>query len=372
MNVMKRSVIRKAVDSVAIVGTVGLPACYGGFESLVENLVKYQKDMGVSLKLVVYCSSKHYTERPSRYRDAELVYIPLKANGAQSIPYDIWSLMSAAWRRNDYVLLLGVSGALFLPVMRALTRTTVITNIDGIEWRREKWKGLAKAVLRASEWAAVRFSHRVIADNQAIADYLTETYGSPCEVIAYGGDHSLNAEPDPAAVVGLPASYALALCRIEPENNVAMILEAFSGLDMPLVFVGNWEKSEYGRNLKARYAGHPTITILDPIYEPRGLRAIRDRASIYIHGHSAGGTNPSLVEMMHFGIPVLAHGCTFNRYSTEGKARYFMSASELAELLRILTPADGDQIGSNMREIAQRKYTWNQIGKAYFELLERA
>src|SRR5690606_3171210 len=128
----------------------------------------------------------------------------------------------------------------------------------------------------------------------------------------------------------------------------------------------------YGRDLKARYGESPNLYLLDPIYEPAVLYAVRARASVYLHGHSAGGTNPSLVEMMHFGIPVLANGCAFNRHSTEGKARYFQSAVELADLVRSLDPADTAQIGSNMREIAQRKYTWDQIGKAYFALLDRA
>lgn len=357
---------------IAIIGTVGVPGNYGGFESLAENLVNYNTAAADGPALSVYCSANAFPDRPKHHGSAQLRYIPLDANGPQSILYDALSLFDAVRRGENRLLLLGVSGALVLPLVRLVSRARIITNIDGIEWKREKWKGLAKAILRASEWAAVRFSHQVIADNQAIADYVSGTYDRACEVISYGGDHAIATEPDSAATVGLPSSYALALCRIEPENNVAMILEAFSGLDMPLVFVGNWKKSEYGRKLEARYAGHPTITIHDPVYEPRRLRAIRERASIYIHGHSAGGTNPSLVEMMHFGIPVLAHGCTFNRYSTEGRARYFESAHELAELLRKLIPADAAQIGFDMREIAQRKYTWDQIGKAYFDLLDRS
>ena len=358
--------------SIAILGTVGVPANYGGFETLAENLVDYHSNASDRYALSVYCSAKAFNDQPERHGTAQLRYIRFDANGAQSITYDALSLFDAVRRGDDRLLLLGVSGALVLPLVRLMSRARIITNIDGIEWKREKWKGLAKTVLRASEWAAVRFSHQVVADNQAIADYVEQTYDKACEVIAYGGDHALASEPDPAAVVGLPPRYALALCRIEPENNVAMVLEAFSVIDMPLVFVGNWEKSDYGRKLKSRYAGHPTITIHDPVYEPRSLRAIRDRASIYVHGHSAGGTNPSLVEMMYFGVPVLAHGCAFNRHSTENKARYFESAAELAEQLRNLDTEDADRIGADMFEIAQRKYTWDQIGKAYFGLLDRA
>ena len=354
----------------SILGTVGVPACYGGFETLAEKLVLYHSENDLNINLSVYCSAKSYPGRPEHFQTAKLRYIDLDANGPQSILYDMTSLVSAVYHRANYIILLGVSGALALPFVRLFSHAHVITNIDGIEWKREKWRGPARLVLKWSERAAVRWSHVVIADNAAIADHVKNTYGIDCKVIAYGGDHAVKAAPVEDPRIVLPEEFALALCRIEPENNVAMILEAFAGLDTPLVFVGNWDKSDYGRDLKARYKDHPTITIHNPVYDPRDLRAIRDRASMYVHGHSAGGTNPSLVEMMHFDIPVLAHGCSFNHHTTEGKARYFTSADELAEGVRSLSPQTAAQIGADMGEIARRRYTWNQIGRAYFALLE--
>jgi glycosyltransferase involved in cell wall biosynthesis len=267
-------------------------------------------------------------------------------------------------------LLLGVSGALALPLVRLFSKAYIVTNIDGIEWKREKWNGVARLYLRASEWAAVRFSHAVIADNQAIADHVRDLYGGDCHVIAYGGDHALSHAGEGEAPAGLPDNYALALCRIEPENHVHTILKAWAQLDKSLVFVGNWANSAYGRELKARYADEANLHLLDPVYEPGALYALRARASIYVHGHSAGGTNPSLVEMLHFGIPVLAHGCVFNRHSTEGKARYFESPTDLIREVRALKPEYAAAIGADMLEIAQRCYTWDRIGEAYFALLE--
>lgn len=357
---------------VALLGTVGVPGRYGGFETLAENLVHYHSRSAHPAPLTVWCSGKDNAEHPERFESADLRYVGFRANGVQSIPYDAVSLWQAVRSGHDCILLLGVSGALVLPLIRLISRARIITNIDGIEWKREKWKALARLVLRTSEWAAVRFSHEVIADNQAIADHVRDTYGSGCHVIAYGGDHALHHIGEAEAPEEIPDSYALALCRIEPENNVRVILEALDGLDIPLVFVGNWDNSDYGRELKARYSESPNIFLLDPIYDPDALYAVRARASVYLHGHSAGGTNPSLVEMMHFGIPILAHGCAFNQRSTEGKARYFQSADGLAEQLRNLDTQDADRIAADMREIAQRKYTWGQIGKAYFELLDRA
>lgn len=354
----------------AILGTVGVPANYGGFETLAENLVGYHEETGNALEMTVYCSSKGSSSQPARYRSAELQYVGLDANGVQSIPYDIVGLLDAVRKGHNKLLLLGVSGALILPLLKLFTRARIITNVDGIEWKREKWKGLAKHYLRLAEWIAVKASDEIIADNQAIADYLREAYGCEAHVIPYGGDHAVEADPDPRATADLPEGYALGLCRIEPENNIAMILEAFDGLGMPLVVVGNWDKSRYGRELKHKYAGHPTITIHDPVYDPRGLRAIRDGASLYLHGHSAGGTNPALVEMMHFAVPIAAHGCAFNRYTTEDRALYFNSAEELRRLVSQMSAAEAKAIGQAMCEIASRRYTWATIGRAYFELLE--
>jgi glycosyltransferase involved in cell wall biosynthesis len=356
---------------IALLGTVGVPGRYGGFETLAENLVHYHTRSSRRSALTVWCSGKDNAEHPARFESAELRYVGLRANGVQSIPYDAVSLWQAIHSSHDRIVLLGVSGAMALPLVRLFSRTRIVTNIDGIEWKREKWKGLARAFLRASEWAAVRFSHEVIADNQGIADHVRLTYNADCHVIAYGGDHALAHANQGISPKGLPERYALSLCRIEPENNIHTILEAWAQLDKPLVFVGNWANSPYGRDLKARYAGLSNIYLLDPIYDPGTLYAVRAGASIYVHGHSAGGTNPALVEMMHFGVAVLAHGCVFNRYTTEEKACYFETPDDLARRARNLLPDEAAAIGADMLEIAQRRYKWNQVGQAYFALLER-
>jgi len=350
---------------VAIVGTVGVPANYGGFETLVENLVRYHDAGDLPYDLTVYCSSKSYSEKKQSYLSAQLTYIPLNANGAQSIVYDWISLLLAMWRA-DVILLLGVSGATMLPLVRLLSSAKVITNIDGIEWRREKWKGLAKWFLKFSEKVAVHFSHEVIADNGAIAEYVKETYAVDAHVIAYGGDHAVGVESAPIDEFGLPERYAFSVCRIEPENNVHMIVEAFSSQhDMPLVMVGNWKSSEYGERLQEKYAHVSHIYLLDPIYDLGKLYTLRSDAEFYLHGHSAGGTNPSLVEAMHFGKPILAYDCNFNRYTTEDQALFFDSVGTLEQLVM---EKPFDNIGANMVKIAKRRYTWKIVAGDYFSL----
>jgi glycosyltransferase involved in cell wall biosynthesis len=358
------------VCTIAVVGIVGIPASYGGFETLVENLASFHARRGLRSRLVVYCSGKTYVDRPTTHLGAELRYVPLAANGMSSVAYDVVSLMSAIRHGADVCLLLGVSGAIALPLIRLFSSVRLVTNIDGVEWKREKWKGISKWFLKLSEAIAVRYSHEVIADNGAIARYVDESYGRACRVIAYGGDHAVEAPAVPCAHV-LPPKYALALCRIEPENNPAMILEGFaSNTGMPLIFIGNWSNSAFGRELRQRYAGIPHLHLLDPIYDPGMLRTIRSGAAVYVHGHSAGGTNPSLVEMMHFGVAIIAYDCTFNRFSTEGEALFFGSAEQLQAVVGSLTPEESRGVGSAMMGIARKRYTWSVVAKEYFDVLQ--
>lgn len=353
---------------IAIVGTVGLPAAYSGFETLAEHLVRYNERKGSPLALTVYCSARHFADRPSTYHGATLQYLNLDANNASSLIYDAVSMASAIRHGVDTILLLGVSGAWAVPFVRLFSNARVVTNIDGIEWRREKWRGVAKWILRASEWIAARWSHELIADNGAIVDHVRRAYGRDSVLIAYGGDHALASAPLPFA--GLPEHYALALCRIEPENNVALILEAFAADSrLPLVFIGNWDRSQFGRDLKERYGSCPHIRIVDPVYDVATLHTIRAGCSLYIHGHSAGGTNPSLVEMMHFGKPILAFDCVFNRQSTEDAALYFDDVAALRTLVVAADHASYADHGARMASIAHRRYTWNQVGAAYTRLL---
>lgn len=354
----------------AILGTVGVPGRYGGFETLAENLVQYcEAHAEPGDAVTVYCSARAYPDKPAGFHGARLRYSRFDANGAQSIVYDALTALDAALRGHDRLLILGVSGTIVLPVLRLFPRTKIVVNVDGIEWQRSKWQGMSRRFLRWSEALAVRFAHQVIADNQGIADYLRETYGCEAEVIAYGGDHALTGSGGEPSLLpaGLPADYALALCRIEPENNVEMILEAFDGASRPLVFVGNWTKSAYGRDLQARFSGADGLHLLDPVYEPGALLALRKGAAAYVHGHSAGGTNPSLVEMMQFGVPVFAFDCAFNRYTTEDRAVYFASAADLRSSLEDRADADG----TAMREIAARRYRWEIVGDQYLSLLRR-
>ena len=160
--------------------------------------------------------------------------------------------------------------------------------------------------------------------------------------------------------------YAFKVCRIEPENNVHEILKAFSQLPKhTIVIIGNWQNSAYGKSLRQQFSPYSNIIMLDPIYNQKTLDMIRGNALVYIHGHSAGGTNPSLVEAMFLELPVVAYGVSYNKTTTEGKAIYFRNASELKKIIETVKIKQLKSLSATMKEIASRRYTWKVIADKY-------
>lgn len=360
------------MKKIAIIGTVGLPANYGGFETLVSHIVK---NLAHKYNFTVYCTTKKYKkeERKSSFMGARLKYLPLNANGIQSIAYDSLSILHALFYA-DVLLVLGVAGAWILPFIYLFTNKKIIVSIDGIEWKRDKWNPVAKLYLWMAEKIAVKFSHIDISDNESIQDYTAVRYGTLSRIIEYGGDHVLKVESTDEDMENYPFlkyMYAVKVCRIEPENNVHHVLRAFSEVDkMYFVIIGNWSNSEYGRTLRAQYEKFSHIIILDPIYDQRTLDLIRDNAILYIHGHSAGGTNPSLVEAMYLGLPIITFDVSYNRTTTENKARYFKTADELKTIVNETSIENLKLNAGLMKRIAERRYTWSLIATKYDELIQ--
>lgn len=354
---------------ISIIGTVGIPAKYGGFETLTEYLTKYlNKDYDIT----VFCSTKNYKEKLKTYNNCKLEYINLNANGVQSIPYDIISLYKSL-KFADTILVLGVSGCIALPFLRLFNKKVkIVTNIDGLEWKREKWNSNAKKFLKYSEKLAVMNSDVVVADNKVIQDYIMSEYGKKSELIAYGADHVEKISLSNEILDKYPflnAKYAFKVCRIEPENNVHMILEAMANYkNLNFVIIGNWSNSDYGKNLKNEYSIYENIYILDPIYNQNILNQIRSNCYIYLHGHSAGGTNPSLVEAMALKLPIFAYGVEYNKETTKHNAKYFKSSTELIELLNNIDNDTIEKIAINMLNIARETYTWEKISNSYSHL----
>lgn len=358
------------MKKVAIIGTVGVPSKYGGFETLADNLVS---NLSNEFKFSVYCSKKSYKkkERIKSYKGARLYYLPFNANGVQSIIYDIVSMIHALFYA-DTLIVLGVSGGVFIPFIKLFTRKKVIVNIDGLEWRRAKWGKRTKKFLKFSERVAVKWSHADITDNYAIKRYTSINYKSLSQLIEYGADHTIKVPISKNSREEMPflnGTYAFKVARIEPENNIEMVLKAFVKSSYMLVIVGNWDASDYGRRLKETFQCESNIYILDPIYDQHRLDELRSNCFIYMHGHSAGGTNPSLVEAMYLGLSIFAFDCPYNRATMEKTGVFFKDAVHLREIVKSIPMNEIIQMGEDMKEIADRRYTWSVIATKYANLI---
>ncbi|RZK23811.1 MAG: DUF1972 domain-containing protein [Flavobacterium sp.] len=349
---------------VAIVGIRGIPNNYGGFETLAEQLVAY---LGEELNISVYCSSVDMVERPSQYLNAQLVYIPVSSHGISGILYDSISLFSAV-RKHDKVLFLGFGGGFVMPLLRRY-RSKIILNIGGLDWKRNKWSPISQKVIKKAEALLVKNCGYIISDNIGIQKYIKATYGKDSTLIGYGGDQTLKVPVTNELYKEYPflkSDYAFIVTRIQPDNNIAMLLEAFINQDkLPLVMVGNWSNSKYGQETKRKYINKNNVILLEAIYDRHRLDALRSNCTFYVHGHSAGGTNPSLVEAMYLELPIFAFASGYNEYTTENEAVYFKTASELTALVEEYKSNSLSRIGNRMKRIAEKSYRWQFIADSY-------
>lgn len=352
---------------IAIVGIQGVPNKYGGFETLVEFLIEYLHE---DFEIVVYCSSREYKKKQRYYKKARLIYLPFSANGIQSIIYDSLSILISL--KYDKILVLGSSGGILFPLLKPFKKKIVL-NIGGQDWKRAKWSPLVQKFLKTSERLAILNSNCIISDNKGIQNYIKKEYKKESHLIEYGGDQVEKIEKsiwDLQEYEFLSFRYAFTVTRIQKDNNIELILSAFSNnVDLPIVIVGNWKSSNYGISLKHKYSSKENIILLDAIYDKRKLNLLRSNCEVYIHGHSAGGTNPSLVEAMFLSLPIFAYRSGFNENTTENKAIYFSNAEELNQQIRNRSNLNLSKIGESMLEIAKRRYQWKIITNKYKEHL---
>ena len=313
---------------VGIVGTHGLPANYSGWETLVKNLVNYRKD----IDYLIATPSSRKNEQNLKYKKISM-YIPLKASGWQSIFYDLLSSI-VLLRKCDSILILGVSGCIFLPIIKLFTNKDIVVNTDGVEYKREKWGFLASNFLKISEMIAIKSATRLIADNKGIHDYIYSEYNRKVNAtIAYGGVSFVPEEAIHLNKYNFPnKSYDMAIARIVPENNVEIILNAYHKSEHILVFIGNWDSSDYSVQLKNK-KWSSNIHIMDADYDENRITSLRNSCRYYIHGHSAGGTNPSLVEALSVGCNILCYDVNFNRYVISKYGFFWSNKDELKNLI---------------------------------------
>ena len=262
------------VTKIAVVGIKGLPPNYGGFETFADNLVE------LPYRFFVFSDIDSDSE-VNTHKNAKILRIPISANGVSSVIYDGISFLQSVRLNVDTILVLGVSGGIFLPLIRIFTKIKIIVNVDGLESRRKKWSLLARIFLSISERIAICVSHRIVVDNRELLSHLGEQARHKSSVIAYGGDHICNTAPSYSdretfrnlASLTADDEYYLAISRIEPENNVDLILQAHtdSQTESKLVYIGNWNASDYGKSLRQRYGQQSSFIVGRPDLQQRAI-----------------------------------------------------------------------------------------------------
>jgi glycosyltransferase involved in cell wall biosynthesis len=357
--------------SILILGTRGIPAAHGGFETFAQQLALFlaERDWHV----IVYCQHEvpvvTRRVRSDDWNGIERRHVSVASTGPRATLEFDWHCIRDAAAQPGVCLVLGYNSAILTTYLRLQNRK-IMTNMDGIEWKRSKWGVGARAWLWANEWIATRTSHRLIADHPVIADHIaTRRRRDLITVIPYGGTEIRSAPDVAVRDLGLePGRYLVSIARIEPENNILTIVEAFSRRrrGSKLVVLGTLNEAlPYHR--KVRGAAGDEVLFPGAIYDEQIVQALRFHARAYIHGHTVGGTNPSLVEALWAGNPVIAHDNPFNRWTAGDAGLFFSNAGECEE--SIIRALSDDGFISYARMAARRQassyFNWSDILQAY-------
>jgi glycosyltransferase involved in cell wall biosynthesis len=352
---------------IAILGTRGIPNFYGGFEQLAEHLAPGLVRAGH--EVTVYNSHNH----PYRGKEWEGVriihcYDPEYILGsAGQFIYDFNCLLDARRRDFDVILQLGyTSSSVWGPFFPG--GTAIIYNMDGLEWQRSKYSRIARRFLLYAERLAVKFSDYYVTDSPVIQSYYREKYGIRSEYIAYGADLFPSADESVLKGFGVSAGeYYLLMARMEAENNIGTIFDGFSRSDTKrkILVVGNIS-NKFGRRLRDQFCRDPRIVFTGGIYEQETIHALKHFSRLYFHGHSTGGTNPSLLEAMASKALIAAHDNAFNREVLGEDALYFSSSADITVLVDATPNAGRAKIMTrNNKEKILRRFNWPDIIAKY-------
>jgi glycosyltransferase involved in cell wall biosynthesis len=361
--------------SIAIVGTHGIPASYGGFETIAEELATELTKRGFAV--YVACESRLLSVKSCNdYRGVRLVYFPIIESIRTLSEVGLYDTLSVLWcsLRADLVYMLGCYSGIVLAIPR-IFRKVIVVNVDGIEWRRRKLNPLLRVLLRLVAMINARLADYVIVDSMTVGDYYKRNYGIEPIYIPNG---IRNIQPLDSGILRAYGvefrQYYLVIARLEPENNIDLIIEGFkaSGSNRKLVIVGPLPNRKYVRKL-LRYSDK-NVVFVGGIYEPRLQRTFRHNCYAYIHGHEVGGTNPSLAESLSCSNLVLALDTPYNRETSEAAALYFTKKpNDLAEKINFVerNPEFVHLLKSKAHETYLRKYTIQEMVIAFEGFLNR-
>lgn len=362
-------------ETVRILGTHGVPANYGGFETAAENVALFLAAKG--WRVVVYCQVDGSGPiQEDTWRGLERVLIPIAVDGwLGTSKFDLLSIRHAA-KSRDLCLTFGYNTAIFNVIQRAKGIPNVI-NMDGIEWSRSRWGFFRQAILYTNERIACFVGNHLIADHPEIEKFLlTRAPRRKLSTITYGADPVADAPASVPASYGLePGRYMTLICRPIPENSIAELIRGFSRTrrGFKLAVFGDYAPDEDPYHRTVLDSASDEVVFVGSIYDKAEVEALRFHSAMYLHGHTVGGTNPSLVEAMAAGNPVLAHDNPYNRWVAQDGAVYFTTEDDVARHLDELL-ASPTRLGE-MRAASLRRYesefTWEHVAGQYEQLLLR-
>ncbi len=354
-------------------GTRGVPAMYGGFETCVEEVGWRLVEKGH--RVLVYCrSSAQQSDRPATYRGMRLVHLPAaRGRSLETLSHTGLSALHLFRHKPDAAVVFNAANAPCLPILRA-AGIPVATQVDGLEWQRDKWGTVGRNYYRAAEAASVRWSDALIADAQGIADYYRAEFDADTELISYGAP-IIDPPSDRLTELGLePNGYHLVVARFEPENHVDLVVDAYrrSAAKLPLVVVGS---APYADEYTARVhaLADDRVHFLGGVWDQELLDQLYAHSYAYIHGHSVGGTNPSLLRAIGAGSATVAFDVSFNREVLAESGWHFFRTTE--QLTALILEVEGDAEAAARQGTAARlrakDYDWDDIASGYEDLCLR-
>lgn len=359
---------------IAILGTRGIPASYGGFETFAEHLSTRLVARGH--EVTVYCRAHYVSPRQLEYHGVRLKVLPtLRYKYFDTVIHTFLSAVHAAPRRYDAALICNAANALFCPILR-LSGTPVAINVDGLEHKRKKWGWLGRKYYRLSEYLSTLLPNEMVTDAQVIQDYYLARHSAPSTMIAYGSE--VERRPDRTTVRKWrvePNRYVLYVSRLEPENNAHLVIEAFKKVRTAyrLLVVGDAPYAEqYIASLKARAKGDKRIVFTGFVFG-QDYRALQQNAYCYVHATEVGGTHPALLEAMGYGNCVLTLATPENIEAVGDAGIPYIDEYDLAEKLRRVL-RDGSLVHAyrNRAQLrVQKNYDWEHVVDQYETLFRR-
>jgi glycosyltransferase involved in cell wall biosynthesis len=345
--------------TIAIIGSHGLYANYGGWDELVNNLAERKPE---DTHYIVFNSA----DAPPHKQIPEGITVrqlKLRADGYQGILYDFWSIFESYWK-VDAILLLGVQGIPIVPFLRLFKKVRIVSNVGGIEWLRPKFGFLQKQYLKWCFNLSMVYSSIVILDNSYHLDFVPKKIKAKVKVLPYGGEIDTSLEITEELEQKYPfirSDYFLSVSRVLEDNQIAPLCESFVNSKYMLVLISNLSTSQYGKQILQDYGNLPNIVLIDGLYIKPELDLVRRHCKAYIHTHTLCGTAPSLVEMMIAQRPLISIDNPQNRFTLQGEGYLFTSFPQVHQLLN-----RGEDLSRYIasREVCDR-YSWQRVVKEY-------